>query len=99
MRILLFLVDTSIHLQDSAGHVYVEVVLHGKTEGRFLEDLDAHRKEMMGQVSKLGGFYRCVAKRETYRPLIEISSLLDPRRHIFRSGEVHWSAAGRSLED
>ena len=43
---LLFLVDTSIHLQGSTGHVYVEVVLHGETDGKFLEDPDAHRFEM-----------------------------------------------------
>ena len=54
---LLFLVDVSIHPKDSARHVYVEVVLHGETEGKFLEDAKAHRDEPMGQVSKLGAFW------------------------------------------
>ena len=51
------LVDTTVHLQDSARHVYVEVVLHWKTEGQFLEDTGARHKETMGQVSKLSGFW------------------------------------------
>ena len=51
------LVDTTVHLQDSARHIYVEVVLHGKTEGKFLEDTIGH-EETLGQVSKLGGFWR-----------------------------------------
>lgn len=54
MCISLFLADISIHLRDSS-HTYVEVILHGKTEGRFLEDGGAHRREKMGDVSKLGG--------------------------------------------
>ena len=62
---LLFLADISIHTQDSARHVYVEIVMRGETEGKFLEDPDAHRDEMMGQVSRLGVFWRCVARRET----------------------------------
>ena len=41
---------------DASGHIYVEVVLHGQTEGQFLEDVEAHRKQTMGGVSKLGGF-------------------------------------------
>ena len=65
MRILLFLVDISNHLQGRKKHVYVEVVMDGETEGKFLEDREAHRDEMMGQVSRLGGFLRCTAKRET----------------------------------
>ena len=74
-------VDSSIHLQDSTRHTYVEIVLHGKIEGEFLEDPGAHRKETMGQVSKLGGFWRCMANNELTVPLVGISSLLDPRRH------------------
>ena len=54
MRILPFLVDNLVHLQDSAMHQYIEVVLRGETEGRFLEDLEAHHDETMGQVSRLG---------------------------------------------
>ena len=65
MGILLFLVDIYIHLQDSVSHVYVEVILHGRTEGKFLDDPEAHCRETMGDVSKLGGFWRCVAKQET----------------------------------
>ena len=57
MRTLLFLVDVSTHLQDSARHQYVEVVMRGETEGKFLEDPHAHRDEMMGEVSKLGEFW------------------------------------------
>ena len=45
-----------IELQDSAKHRYVEVVLREETEGKFLEDPQAHRDEMMGQVSRLGEF-------------------------------------------
>lgn len=55
--ILLFLINIYVHLQDSARHVYVKVVLHGKTEGQFLEDMGAHHMETMGQVSKLSGFW------------------------------------------
>ena len=65
MRILLFLAEITIDLQDSARHQYVEVVLHGKAEGKFLEDPEAHRDEMMGQISRLGRYLRCVTKRET----------------------------------
>ena len=65
MRILLFLSEIMIDLQDSARHQYVEVVLHGEAEGKFLEDPEAHRDEMMGQISRLGGHLRYVAKRET----------------------------------
>ena len=64
MCISLFLVDTSIYLQDSAAEAYVEVVLRGETEGKFLEEPRAFCKEKMGDVSKLGGCWRCVAKRE-----------------------------------
>ena len=79
---LLFLVDISIHLQDNARRVYVEVVLRGETEGKFLEDPGAHRDEIMGQVSKLGGFWRCAEPNEGLTVLpIEICSLLDPCRH------------------
>ena len=55
------LVDTAVHLQDSARHIYVEVVPHGKTEGKFLEDTISH-EETLGQVSKLGGFWRLVTE-------------------------------------
>ena len=61
---MLLLVDTYIHLQDSARHVYVEVVLHGETEGKFHEDPDAHRDETVGQVSRLGAFWRDMGERE-----------------------------------
>ena len=57
MRVLRFLIDISIQLEDSARHVYVEVVMHGQTEGKFLEDPEAHRNEMVGQVLKLGKFW------------------------------------------
>ena len=40
----------------STWHTFVEVVLHGQTEGKFLEDPEAHRDETIGHVSKLGGF-------------------------------------------
>ena len=56
VRMLVLLVDISIHLQDSTERVYVEVVMHWEAEGRFLEDREALRNETMGQVSKLGGF-------------------------------------------
>ena len=46
-----------IHLQDSTGELYVEVVLHGNTEGQFLEDPRAHCKGTIGNVSKLGKFW------------------------------------------
>ena len=61
---MLFLVNISIYFQYSAGHVYVEVVMKGDTEGKFLEDPDAHCDEMMGEVSKLGRFWLCAATRE-----------------------------------
>ena len=51
---LLFSIDIFIHSQGSTSHLYVEVVMHGETEGQFLEDPGAHRDEMMGQVSRLG---------------------------------------------
>ena len=60
---LLFLVGISIHLRDSS-HTYIEVILHGETEGKFLEDSVAHCMETMGDISRLGGFWRCVAKQE-----------------------------------
>ena len=53
---ILPLFDVSIHIQDSSGHTYVEVVLHGREEGRFLEDLGFRHEETIGQISKLGGF-------------------------------------------
>ena len=56
MRLLLFLADISIHLEASARHIYVEVVMHGKTEGNFLEDSEAHNWEILGEVSRLGAF-------------------------------------------
>ena len=65
VRILLFLIGISIHLQGRAKHIYVEAVLRRKTEGIFLEDPEAHCDVTMGQVSKLGGSGRCVAIRET----------------------------------
>ena len=81
MRTLLFLVDISVHLQDSARHIYVEVVLHGKTEGQFLEDTGVRHEETMGQISKLGGFlWRTVGQGADCFPC-RISSLLVPRRH------------------
>ena len=65
--LLLFLLNAPNHLQISPMHTYVEVVLHGKTEGRFLEDPRAHRGETMGQISKLGVYRRRAAKRGTDR--------------------------------
>ena len=65
MRILFFLVDISIHLQGRKRHVYVEVVMEGQEEGKFLEDREAHLDEMMGDVLRLGGFWRCATERET----------------------------------
>lgn len=53
VRILLFHVDACVHLQDSAKHLYVEVVLHGQTKRKFPEDPEAHSDEMIGQVPKL----------------------------------------------
>ena len=53
---LAFLVEISIHLQDSTGPVHIEVVMDWETEGRFLEDRGAFRNETMRHVSKLGGF-------------------------------------------
>ena len=49
------LIDISTHLQNRKRHVYVEVVMDGETEGKFLDDPEAHRDEMMGQVSREGG--------------------------------------------
>lgn len=57
MRILPPLGDLSTHLRDSS-HIYVEVVLHGKTEGNFLEDSQVRHRETIGDISKLGGFWR-----------------------------------------
>ena len=37
-------------------HTHVEVILYGTTEEKFLEDLRAHYRETMGDVSKPGGF-------------------------------------------
>ena len=54
---LVFIVDIPIHLQDSATHSYVEVVMHGQTEGKFLDDPGVHHEGTMGQISKLGGFW------------------------------------------
>ena len=56
VRMLAFLVEISIHLQDSTGPVHIEVVMDWETEGRFLEDRGALRNETMRHVSKLGGF-------------------------------------------
>ena len=97
MRLLLFLVDISIHLQDSARRIYVEVVMHGKTEGNFLEASDAHNWETLGEVSRLGAFWRCVAKRETDDSL-KFSSLLDPRRHRPWGGGHHFDITDDLLE-
>ena len=83
------LVDISIHLQDSSRHTRVEVVLHGETEGEFLEDWGVHWMETMGNVSRLGGFRRCVAKRETDHSVIEISSLLARCRHGYQGRGYH----------
>ena len=65
MRILLFLFDMSIHFQGRTKHIYVEAVLRRQTEGKFLEDPEAHGDETMGQVSKLGESWRCVATQQT----------------------------------
>ena len=65
MRILRFLVQVSIHLRNSARRRYVEVVMHGQTEGKFLDDPKVRHEETMGQISKLGVFCRCMAKRGT----------------------------------
>ena len=56
MRILVFRFEIFIHLQGSAEYFYVEVVMLGEIEGKFLEDPTAHNEETMGQVSKLGEF-------------------------------------------
>ena len=65
MRILRFFARISIHLLDSAMRRHVEVVMHGQTEGKFLDDREARHEETMGQISKLGVFYRCMIKRGT----------------------------------
>lgn len=83
MRTSLFLVDFSIHLRDSDGnHVYVEVIQKGKEEGEFLEDENAVSNWKLKDVSKLGAFWRVWPGNELIGPLIEISSLLVPQRHI-----------------
>ena len=64
MSTLLLIVGIFIHLQDSTRHLYVEVVLNGQTEGKFLDDPHAHRDEIMGQVSRLGGLSRSAATQE-----------------------------------
>ena len=56
MRVLLFLTDISIHLEDSAKHTYIEAIMHGETEGKFLEDPGALNWETFAEVSRLGGF-------------------------------------------
>ena len=88
---LLFLLDVSIHLRDSARHIYVEVVMHGKTEGNFLDDSEAHSWEILGEVSRLGGFWQCVAKpiEKLTVPFIKTSSLLDECRHKSWGGGHH----------
>ena len=68
MRMPLFLVDVFVHLEYSGRHIYVEVVMRGETEGRFLEDSGAHHWETLGEVSRLGGFWRCVAERDANNP-------------------------------
>ena len=70
MRMLPFIVDISIHFQDSARHVYVEVIMRGEMEGGFLEDPEAHRWETLADVSRLGGFWWWLAKRETDDPRV-----------------------------
>ena len=65
MRILRFLARISIHLRNSAMRRYVEVVMHGQTVGTFLDDREARHEETVGQISKLGVFCRCMAKRGT----------------------------------
>ena len=56
MRILLFLTNVFINPQGSTRRLYVEAVMRGEIEGKFLDDPGAHRDEMMGQVSKLGEY-------------------------------------------
>ena len=46
---------------------YLEVIMHGETEGRFLQDPNAeelHDKCTMGQVLRLCGFRRRLIRRE-----------------------------------
>lgn len=81
MCIPLFLVYISIDLQHSTPHVYVEVVLRGKTEGIFLEDPGASHGETVDKVSKLGSGFSYVWPNKELTSLIETSSLLDPWRH------------------
>ena len=64
---LLFLVDFSAHIQDSHTIGYFEVVLNGKEEGRFLEDSAAAHEGLVGDILKLGEFWRCATERETNR--------------------------------
>ena len=98
MRQLLFLVDISIHLEASARHVYVEVVMHGKTEGSFLEDSEAHNWETLGEVSRLGAFDDVWPNEKLMVPLVEISSLLDTHRHRPWGGGHHLDIADSLLE-
>ena len=37
--------------------------MRGQTEGKFLDDPKVRHEETMGQISKLGGFCRCMIKR------------------------------------
>ena len=94
---LLFLANAPIYLRDGARHVYVEIVMHGNTEGKFLEDSEAHSWETLGEVSRLGGFWQCVAKpiEKLTAPLIKISSLLDECRHRSWGGGHHQDITGR----
>lgn len=80
MRTSLSLVVLSVHHQGSDKHVYVEVVLKGNEEGKFLEDPGAGHKETMENVLKLGRFGDLQPNEKLIVPLIEISSPLDPRR-------------------
>lgn len=87
MCISLFLVNVPIHLRGSARHIYVEVFLHEEPEGKFLEDWEPHCEETMGQISKLGGFWRFVVGRKAdcspYRNLQStgpILTLIERRR-------------------
>ena len=66
MRRLLFLVDFSPHIQGSRMKGYFEVVLEGE-EGQFLEDPAASHEGEVGNILKLGGFWRYAIERETDR--------------------------------
>ena len=63
MRRLLFFVDFS-HIQGSRTKGCFEVVLEGE-EGRFIEDPEASHEGEVGNILKLGGFWRCAFERET----------------------------------